>query len=101
MFAVNKSRLDDSIQDAEVKIDNYKLIRKDRNRYGGGVATYVHNDIKCNQVSHPSFDKLEAVLLLIDMKKSTPLLFVNWYRPPNCNTDVISMYEDMLTFIEL
>ena len=100
MFAVNKSRLDDSIQDAEVKIDNYKLIRKDRNRYGGGVATYVHNDIKCNQVSHPSFDKLEAVLLLIDMKKSTPLLFVNWYRSPNCNTDVISMYEDMLTFIE-
>ena len=81
IFAVNESRLDGSIRDSEVQIDHYKLIRKDRNRQGGGVAIYVHDSVMFKQVLHPSVDKLEAIILLIDLKKSKPLLFVNWYRP--------------------
>ena len=50
-------------------------------------------------MSHPSVDKLEAIILLIDLKKSKPLLFVNWYRPPNSNSEILSLYENMLALI--
>ena len=100
IFALNECRLDDSIRDSELKVEHYKLIRKDRNRQGGGIAIYIHESLSYKLLSNPSFNKLEAILLLIDIKKSKPLLFANWYRPPNSNNEVLSLYENMLTFIE-
>ena len=35
----------------EIDIDNYKIIRCDRNRHGGGVACYITNDISYNILS--------------------------------------------------
>ena len=100
IFALNESRLDSTVHDFEITVDNYKLIRKDRNRQGGGVAIYIHESLKFKQVTHPTIDNLEAILLLVDMNKSRPLLFVNWYRPPNSTRETLSQYEDMLTFIQ-
>ena len=100
VFALNETRLDDSIQDTEIKISHYNLIRKDRNRQGGGVAIYVHESITYKQVLHDSSKDLEVVILFIELKKCKPLLFCNWYRPPNSKCEVLSTYEDMLTFLE-
>ena len=33
--------LDETIANNEVLIDGYEIIRKDRNRYGGGVLFYI------------------------------------------------------------
>ena len=32
----------------EINIDNYKILRCDRNRQGGGVACYITNDLSYN-----------------------------------------------------
>ena len=100
IFSLNESRLDNSVQDSEIRINHYKLIRKDRNRQGSRVAIYIHESLSYIQISNPIVDKLEVILLLIDIKKSKPLLFVNWYRPPNSKCEAISLYEDMLAWIE-
>ena len=38
-----ESKLDASVLDPETSTDNYKILRCDRNRQGGGVACYVRN----------------------------------------------------------
>ena len=43
ILSINKTRLDDSIDNAEVHIQRYNLCRKDKCRFGGGVATYVRD----------------------------------------------------------
>ena len=48
-----ESKLDTSILDPEISIDNYKILRCDRNRHGGGVACYVRNDLSYNTLSFP------------------------------------------------
>ena len=45
VICINETRLDDSIDNSEVKIPGYDLIRKDGNRNGGGVAIYLRNVI--------------------------------------------------------
>ena len=43
IFGINETKLDDTVTDEELKIENYHdIIRKDRNRHGGGVAFYVY-----------------------------------------------------------
>ena len=46
VISLNETRLDVHINNDELKIPEYKLFRKDRNRNGGGVALYIHSRIK-------------------------------------------------------
>ena len=38
-------QLNDSVRTSETQIENYDLIRSDRNRHGGGVACFIRNDL--------------------------------------------------------
>lgn len=44
VISVSATWLDNSVTDAEILIPNYIVIRIDRNRNGGGVCCYIHND---------------------------------------------------------
>ena len=41
VLGITETKLDQSIHNEEISIDGYNLIRKDRNRHGGGVACFV------------------------------------------------------------
>ena len=45
VIGISESKLDDSVISSEIQIENYDLIRSDRNRYGGGVACFIRNDL--------------------------------------------------------
>ena len=52
IIGINETKLDDLILDNELRIYGYKvIIRKDRNRHGGGVAFYVKYGLEFNQLS--------------------------------------------------
>ena len=42
VFALNETRLCDSVDDIQVYVDKFAIYRKDRNRQGGGVLVYVN-----------------------------------------------------------
>ena len=44
IIGITETKLDKTIYDDEVKIDGYSIIRKDRNRNGGGVCCYIKID---------------------------------------------------------
>ena len=45
IIGISETKLDNSINDLELQIDGYNLLRADRNRHGGGVACYIKNNI--------------------------------------------------------
>ena len=57
---LSETKLDKTIFDSEISIPNYSLIRKDRNRKGGGVACYIRSDICFNSQNYLS-DKIENI----------------------------------------
>ena len=52
VIGISESKLDDSVSTSEIQIDEYDLLRCDRNRHGGGVACYIRNDLSYNVKSH-------------------------------------------------
>ena len=42
---INETKTDSAIDDSHIAIDEYDVIRKDRNSVGGGVAFYVHKSV--------------------------------------------------------
>ena len=52
IFGINQTKLDDTVTDEELRIENYHdIIRKDRKRHGGGVAFYVHKSISFSKLT--------------------------------------------------
>ena len=45
IIGVSESKLDEFVLEPEIEIDDYKILRCDRNRHGGGAACYIRNDL--------------------------------------------------------
>ena len=45
IIGIDETKLDHTVIDGEVEIDEYQIIRNDRNSFGGGVALYMHNSV--------------------------------------------------------
>ena len=78
----------------EIQIDDYKILRCDRNRHGGGVACYVRNDLSLNIISvFPR--EIESVFLEILLPNSKAITVGTNYRPPNQSNFLKVLNENM------
>ena len=68
-----ESKLDASILEQGINIDNHKILRCDRNRHGGGVPCCVRNDLSYNILSlFPS--EIENIFLEILLPNTKPVI---------------------------
>ena len=88
--AINESKIDESILDNEISIPGYNLIRKDRNRAGGGVVLYIRNNIPFSDRKDLVPSSLEMVCAEINRPHSKSFLACTWYRPPNSDMDIFN-----------
>ena len=97
-----ETRLDDSITNAEMSVHGYRLVRRDRNRNGGGVIVYIHESIDfCERKDLNHCDNfLEILCIQIKLPHQKPFIIVLWYRPPDCNISVFDSLEDVLQNVE-
>ena len=51
IMTLNETRLEPLVDDKEVAIPGYKIYRRDRNKYGGGVAIYVKDNLPEPKIS--------------------------------------------------
>ena len=82
IVCIVESWLDDSITDNELCIDNYAIVRADRNRHGGGALIYVLDTFSFNVIYSGSLD-LELIILSVCLAPPSPLKlsFGLFYRP--------------------
>ena len=78
-----------------VDINNYTLIRKDRQTRGGGVAFYLNNSYKFNIID--ASDNIEQLWISIAVN-NTSFVFGVCYRPPHMNLKYFTdQLEDALS----
>ena len=95
VLAINETKLDSTVNDNEVYIPGYEIIR--RVRYlkgisGGGVCLYVRSTINYSIRSDLSTE-LETVTIEIRKPRSKPFVVFTWYRPPNSLVDIFRFFE--------
>ena len=95
--------------------NEYTLIRNDRNwhndnnlipKKGGGVATYIRNNLDFSGTTHSHFNtsnaNIESQWISINQKNSKLILIGNVYRPPQGDIDeFIHVIEHILSSIDL
>ena len=84
VIGICESKLDTSVFEQEISIDNYKIQRCDRNRQDGGVACYIRNDISYN-ILYVFPCETENIIFEILLPNSKPVIVETIYRPPSQN----------------
>ena len=58
VIGISESKLDDSVLSSEIQIENYDLTCSDINIHGGGVASFIRNDLSYNTKSFLPFGNI-------------------------------------------
>jgi len=78
IICITESWLCSDIEDSEIMIPGYQILRHDRNRHGGGVLMYVSHRFIVKQLpSHPSLELFTVTLHYGNCRKCLSL----FYRP--------------------
>ena len=101
ILTLNETRLDDSIPNSEIKISGYDIVRRDRNRNGGGVAMYIRSCITFTNRNDLVPESLEQICVEINKPKSKPFLVSSWYRPPNSKIEIFNFFEELLKLVDI
>ena len=72
------------VLEQEINIDNYKILRCDRNRHGEGVACYIRSNLSYNILSVFSRE-IEKIFFEILLPNSKPVIVGTIYCPPSQN----------------
>ena len=85
-FFLKRDELSDSrrVLEQEINIDNYKILRCDRNRHGEGVACYIRSNLSYNILSVFSRE-IEKIFFEILLPNSKPVIVETIYCPPSQN----------------
>ena len=83
ILVITESKLNNTFPMGQFAINGYKLYRKDRDQYGGGILIYIREDIPSKLLDGYKFpDDIEGLFLEINLKNTKWGLFGS-YHPPS------------------
>ena len=95
ILAITESKCDNSILDSELYIEDYIIVRKDRNRNGGGVAMYISSAISFKRLTQCENDT-ESICIHVTSTDTEPITICVLYRPPNSPAYVLHSINNMV-----
>ena len=96
VICVNETFCDGSISDSEINLPDYSIIRRDRNRHGGGVAMYIRNSLTFIRRNDLETDDIESIWIEMKCKQRQPVIIGSIYRPPSSPIDFIDKLGDII-----
>ena len=100
ILSINENRLDSNINDTDIRINGYDILRKDRNRERGGVAIYDRDHLNVKERKELVPENLESVCVEVRQIKSKPLLITSLYRPPSERIEIFDEIENLIQNID-
>ena len=100
IICINETKIDDKIHDSDIEVDNYLLVRKDRNSDGGGVAIYVLKGLEFAVRDDLMVYKLENVTIQLKIGNYRSFIVTALYRPPDKPVEYFDELESLISSIE-
>ena len=78
-------------------VSGYKFIRKDRNKFGGGIAFYINDQLTSRTIKIENPSDIEVVTIEITTRKNK-IVVPEIYKPPNLSeTDFATSFETIIS----
>ena len=78
-------------------MSGYKFVRKDRNKFGGGIAFYINDQLPSRPIKIENPSDIEILTIEITIRKNK-ILVAGIYKPPNLSeTDFTTSLETIIS----
>ena len=88
-----------TIHDSDIKIPNYNIIRKDRDKFGGGVVMYIRESLNYKLREDLDFD-IESISAEIKVGNFRSFIVTSLYRPPQKPVEYFDRIEALISAID-
>ena len=99
IVCLTETWLDEDIGDHEICFGNYNIVRRDRNRHGGGVAMLIQNSLSFN-ILVKGTDDFEVIFVSLSCSSGKFCLGI-FYRPPSSSVHILDTLENVLFNLDL
>lgn len=84
VLIISETKLDMSFPNSQFEISGYRMIRKDRDRHGGGIIMYLRSDIPYSRLNkiEQSVTGIECIAIRLKIAKVWTTV-IGAYRPPS------------------
>ena len=100
IVSIVESWLCDDIPDAEIRIQGYNILRKDRNRHGGGVLMYIKDQFITEILPQHCVNNLE-ILPVVVRHSNFKFCITAFYRPPSSPVSIFDILTSFLAFLDI
>jgi exonuclease III len=97
VICVNETNCDTSVFDSELFLPDFNILRRDRNRNGGGVALYIRDVFNFKRRDDLCDDNVECIWAEITPPHRSPFLVCAVYNPNGNNPDFAPKLSVMLS----
>ena len=101
LIALYETRIDTTISDNLVNIDGYSILRKDRNRNGGGVCLDLQSSLNYRIREDLNLNEFEVLSVDIMKPNSKAFNVTAIYRPPNCTEGFFENLENIVRTLDM
>ena len=96
IIGINETKLDETIHDSDIKMPDYNIIRKDRDKFGGGVVMYICESLNYKLRDDLDFD-IESISAETKVGNFRSFLVTSLYRPPQKPVEYFDRIEALIS----
>ena len=100
IIGITETKIDSTIDNSHIEIDDYVVERNDRNNHGGDVAMYIHKSVNYRLREDLSNSDIESISIQIKVGNYKPFIVTSIYRPPGIPVDYFNELDKLFYFID-
>ena len=100
IICITDTNTDSTIDNSHIEIDDYVVVRNDRNRHGGGVAIYIHKTVNYKLREDLAYSEIESISIQVKVGIYKPSIVTSVYRRPGKPVEYFNELDKLLNSID-
>ena len=97
IITLSETWLDSTVHDSEIAIPGFQIIRKDRNRHGGGTAIYIEDGIRFTRRDDVEKDDNESIWIEVQQIHQKSFIIGSLYRS---QTEGVDYFDNLSEIVD-
>ena len=93
---ITETKIDSTIDNSHIEIDDYVVVGNDRNRHGGGVVMYIHKTVYYTLREDLAYSEIESISIQIKVGNYKPFIATSVYRSPGKPVECFKELDKLL-----
>ena len=99
-FVIRETKLDNSIPNAQLTIDNYEIrTRRDRDKHGGGLIEFVRKGLICKRLRKNDSLNIEVICSEVNIPNKNWVVFIIYRLPDYSN--LLALFRELGKYLNL